>query len=98
MDVAKRILTATDKSIAWFADPANHDAAIDLLVDVARASRSDAEASYDYLREIDYFEPSSKVSRAKLRNVIEVERQAGNVGLTLTIERLVMPGLTDLTD
>jgi ABC-type nitrate/sulfonate/bicarbonate transport system substrate-binding protein len=97
-DIAKRILAATDKSIAWLADRANRDAALELLVDVARASRSDAEASYDYLREIDYFEPSSKVSRAKLTNVIEVERQAGNIGPGLTVDRLVMPGLTELTD
>jgi hypothetical protein len=96
--VAKRILAATDKSIAWFADRANRDAALALLVEAARASRSDAEASYDYLREIDYFEPSSKVSRAKLRNVIEAERQAGNVSPALTLDRLVMPGVTELTD
>jgi ABC-type nitrate/sulfonate/bicarbonate transport system substrate-binding protein len=95
---AKRILAATDKSIAWLADPANRQAAIELLVRAAKASKEDAEASYDYLRRMDYFEPTSKVSRAKLQNLIDVEKRAGSVNQALTVERLIMPGLTELTD
>ena len=98
VSVAKRILAATDKSIAWLADKANRAEAIELLVKHARSRREDAEASYDYLVRIKYFEPSSKVSRAKLRNLIETEKTNGNVGAALTIDRLVMPGVTELTD
>ncbi len=98
MPVAKRILAATDKSIAWLTNLANRSEAIELLVKHAHSSKADAEASYDYLRRIAYFEPSSQVSRAKLRNLIDVERRNGNVGPALTIERLVMPGLTELVD
>jgi NitT/TauT family transport system substrate-binding protein len=96
--VAKRILAATDKSIAWLTDPANRPEAIELLVKHARSSKEDAEASYDHLRRIDFFEPGSKMSRARLRNLLEVEKAAGNVSAALTIERLAMPGLTELTD
>ena len=96
--VAKRILSAIDKSVAWLADASNREEAIDLLVKAARATKQNAEASYDFLRRIDYFEPSSKVSRAKLQNLIEVERHSGNVGPALVIDRLVMPGVTELTD
>jgi ABC-type nitrate/sulfonate/bicarbonate transport system substrate-binding protein len=96
--VAKRLLSATDRSIAWFADASHRGEAIDLLVKVAHASTEDAEASYDYLRRIEYFEPSSKVSRTKLRNLIELEKRAGNVDPGLAIDRLVMPGITELTD
>jgi NitT/TauT family transport system substrate-binding protein len=96
--LAKRILAATDKSIAWLADTSHRDEALKLLVERARASPGDAAASYEYLRRIDYFEPSSKVSRAKLRTLIEVEQRAGNIGPALTLDRLVMPGLTELTD
>ncbi len=98
LPVAKRVLTATDNSIAWLADKANRAEAIELLVKHARSRREDAEASYDYLLRIAYFEPGSKVSQAKLRNLIELEKSNGNVGPTLTIDRLVMPGLTELTD
>ena len=89
---------AIDKSIAWLADPANRGEAVELLVKVARSSKEDAEASYDYLRRIEYFEPSSKVSRAKLRNLIAMEQSAKTVDASLTADRLAMPGLTELTD
>jgi NitT/TauT family transport system substrate-binding protein len=98
LPVAKRILAATDKSIAWLADPSNRGEAVELLVKVGRSSKEDAEASYDYLRRIEFFEPSSKVSRAKLRNLIALEQSAKTVDAALTVDRLVMPGLTELTD
>jgi NitT/TauT family transport system substrate-binding protein len=98
MTAAKRVLAATDKSVAWLADPAHRDEAIDLLVKVARSSKEDAEASYDYLRRIEYFEPTSKVSRAKLRNLVTMEQNAGSVTAGFDIEKLAMPGLTELTD
>jgi ABC-type nitrate/sulfonate/bicarbonate transport system substrate-binding protein len=96
--LARKVLAVTDRSMAWFADPAHRTEAIDLLVKVAHAERGDAEASYDYLAKIAYFEPQSAVSRAKLQNLIAIERRAGNVEPGLTVERLVMPGLTQLTD
>ena len=98
LPAAKRILVAIDKSIAWLADPANRGEAVELLVKVARSSKEDAEASYDYLRRIEYFEPSSKVSREKLRNLIAMEQSAKTVDASLTADRLAMPGLTELTD
>jgi ABC-type nitrate/sulfonate/bicarbonate transport system substrate-binding protein len=98
MAAAKRVLVATDKSIAWLADPSNRGEAVELLVKVGRSSKEDAEASYDYLRRIDFFEPSSKVSRTKLRNLVAMEQRAGTVASGFDIERLAMPGLTELTD
>jgi ABC-type nitrate/sulfonate/bicarbonate transport system substrate-binding protein len=98
MSAAKRVLAATDKSVAWFADPTHRDEAIELLVKVGRSTKEDAEASYDYLHQIKFFEPSSKVSRVKLRNLVEMEQQAGTVAKGFDIERLGMPGLTDFVD
>ena len=81
-----------------FADTAQRDEAIDLLVNVARADAEDAGASYDLLRRIGSIELGSKVSRAKLQNLIDAERRAGNVGLALTVDRLIMLGVTELAD
>ena len=53
---------------------------------------------YDLLRRIAYFEPSSKVSRGKLQNLIDAQRALGNADAALTVDRLVMPGVTELTD
>jgi ABC-type nitrate/sulfonate/bicarbonate transport system substrate-binding protein len=96
--LAKRALAATDKSIAWLADATHRDEAIDLLVQAAHADKEDAAASYDLLRHTGYFEPSSKVSRKKLQNVIDEERQIGIIGPSLTVDRLIMPGFTELSD
>jgi ABC-type nitrate/sulfonate/bicarbonate transport system substrate-binding protein len=96
--VIKRILAATDKSVAWLDDPAHKSEAVELLVKHARASKEDAEASYDFLKRIQYFEPGSTVSRAKLQNLIDTERRNGVVGAALTVDNLVMPGLTELRD
>jgi ABC-type nitrate/sulfonate/bicarbonate transport system substrate-binding protein len=96
--LAKGVLAATDKSIAWLADTAHRDEAIQLLVQAAHADKEDAAESYDLLRRTGYFEPSSKVSRAKLQNVIDQERKAGIVGPSLTVDKLVIPGFTELSD
>jgi ABC-type nitrate/sulfonate/bicarbonate transport system substrate-binding protein len=96
--LAKRVLEATDKSIDWLADTTHRDEAIALLVQAAHADKEDAAASYDLLRRAGYFEPSSKVSRKKLQNVIDEERQAGIIGPSLTVDQLVMPGFTELSD
>lgn len=95
--VVNRVLAATDKSVAWLNDPAHRADAVELLVSAARASKDDAEASYDFLKRIQYFEPGSQVSRRKLQNLIDEERKGGVVG-TITVDQLVMPGLTELID
>jgi ABC-type nitrate/sulfonate/bicarbonate transport system substrate-binding protein len=94
----KRLLTATDNAIAWLADEAHRGEAIDVLVSAAHAKPEDAEASYDLLQRVQYFEPSSKVSRKKLQNLIDAERSLGMVDASLTVERLLMLGVTELTD
>jgi NitT/TauT family transport system substrate-binding protein len=97
-DLVKRVLAATDASVAWLADAAHRGEAITLLVAAAHADPGDAAASYDLLRRSGYFEPTSKVSRAKLQSLITEERRAGNIGPALTVDRLIMPGLTQLAD
>ena len=97
-DLVKRVLAATDASIAWFVDPAHRGEAVDLLVQTAHSTKDDAAASYDMLRRVGYFERTSKVSRAKLQNLLNEERRAGNIGPALTVDRLIMPGVTELAD
>jgi NitT/TauT family transport system substrate-binding protein len=98
LPVARRLVAATDASIAWLNDTRHRTEAVNLLVQLAHADPQDAEASYDFLRRIRYFEPSSKISRAKLQDLIDVERRSGKVSPALSINQLIMPGLTELTD
>lgn len=94
--LVRRIIAATDKSIAWFADPGNRAEAIAILVKSAHASEKDAEASYDFMRRIGYFEPSAKVSGTELENLVKIEAGQGLVDPGLKVSRLVLPGVTDL--
>jgi NitT/TauT family transport system substrate-binding protein len=96
--VVKRILAATDKSIAWLTDRSHRDEAIELLVKVAGSSKADADATYDFFNRIQHFEPSSRISRAKLRNLVDMEKRDGRIDQAFNIDRLVMPGVTELTD
>jgi ABC-type nitrate/sulfonate/bicarbonate transport system substrate-binding protein len=98
MSAVKRVLAATDKSVAWLADRGHRAEAVELLVKVARSSKEDAEASYDFLRRIDYFEPGSGISRKKLQNVIDTEKTAGNIDKSFALERVLMPGLSELAN
>jgi NitT/TauT family transport system substrate-binding protein len=98
VDIVRRLIAATDRSIAWFNDPANRAAAIKLLVADAHATPEDAEASYDFLRRIDYFAPTDKVSRTRLQNLIEVDKGLKYIDGAFTVDRVVLPGVTDLVE
>jgi NitT/TauT family transport system substrate-binding protein len=94
----KRLLAATDKSVAWLADQSHRAEAIELLVSAAHTRKEDADASYDLMRRIGYFEPTSRISRKKLQNLIDVERRLTGVDPSFTPDRLAMPGITELVD
>ena len=96
--MVKKILDAVDKSVAWLTDTAHREEAVDLLVKVAHASKKNAELSYDYLLRIKYFEPSSKISRKVLGNLTELEKHRGTIDQSFKIDRVVLPGVTQLTD
>jgi ABC-type nitrate/sulfonate/bicarbonate transport system substrate-binding protein len=94
----KRLIAATDQAIAWLADETHRAEAIDILVNAAHARPDDAAASYDLLRRIAYFEPGHQVSRHKLQNLLDAERALGMIAASLTVDRLVLPGVTEVTD
>ena len=47
---------------------------------------------------IDYFAPTSQISRKELQNLITVERTLTSVDPSFTPDRLAMPGITELVD
>src|SRR5271170_3319033 len=65
-----KLLGALDKSVAWFDDSANRDDAIDIMAREMKSPRPPVERSYDYLRKINYFNPSNAVSRSRVQNLI----------------------------
>jgi len=79
ISAAKRILAATDKSIAWLADPSHRGEAIELLVKVARSARTmPTPVTTSCTGSIISSRPAR--SRApSLRNLVAMEQRAGTV-------------------
>lgn len=97
-DVLEKLLAVLDKSVAWFNDPANRTAAVDILVKEMKSPRPPVERSYDFLRKINYFAPNSDVSRSRLQNVINAMKALGDIKGAITPDRVVMPGLAHLVN
>ena len=96
--VAKRFLDVFVESIAWFEDTRNRDEAVKMMTDISKLKKEDVERAYDFLREKKLFEPTGKVSRAKLQSVIDALRELGDVQGQLALDRLILPGVTALSD
>lgn len=96
--VVQRFVQAYTKSIGFFYDDAHRAESIDILVKGVNANRDDVEKSYDFFRKIEFFEPTGKISRARIGSLLAVLKGMGDVPENVTVDRLVMPGLTELTD
>ena len=98
LDVAKRLLAALDESAAWFYVPGNRDALIQMGVKNFKIDEKEAALSLDFLRKIQYFAPTSKVSQKSVNALIKVMHDAGDVSRPITARDLAMPGLTELSE
>jgi ABC-type nitrate/sulfonate/bicarbonate transport system substrate-binding protein len=97
-EVTKRLLAALDESAAWFYAPNNRDALIQIGVKNFNIGAQEAGLSLDYMRKIEFFAPSSKVSKKGLEKLVAVMRAAGDVSHPITADDLVIPGLTELAE
>ena len=97
-DVLKRFLDAYNKGVAWFDDPQNREAAVKLQMDVSKIGQDDVEKSYSFLHDKNLFEPTGKVSKRKVNNVIEALRALGDLPADFTVDRLLLPGVTQISE
>ena len=94
---AEKFVSVFVKSIAWFEDRRNRDEAVTIMVEISKLKTADVERAYDFLRDKHLFEPSGKVSRAKLATVVAALRDLGDIG-ELPVDKLILPGITQLVD
>ena len=97
-DVLKRFLDAYNKGVTWFDDPANHEAAVKLQMEVSKIGQDDVEKAYAFLRGKNLFEPTGKVSKRKVNNVIDALHALGDLPADFTVDRLLLPGVTQISD
>lgn len=93
-DVVTRFLGAVDKSIAWFNQDANRDAAIDILgSEMPNAKRDQIAQSYDYLRKIGFFPNDHVVHRKRLEALMAAMTAIGDTEGKVPFEKLVLAGI-----
>ena len=96
--VVERFLAVIVKGIAWFEDLNNRDQAVRLMVATSKLKQEDVEKSYDFLRGKHLFEPTGKVSKAKLNVIHGALRELGDVPAAFPVDRLFLPGVTQVVD
>src|SRR5215475_7611855 len=97
-DTLAKVLSVHNKSMAWFSDPANRAAAIKMMMEAGKLKEEDVAKSYDFLHNNKFFEPTGRVSKAKMGALLKALKDLGDIEGSTEIERFVLPGVTQLTD
>jgi NitT/TauT family transport system substrate-binding protein len=74
---AKSYLRAVSRSIDWFYDLANRDAAIDILSTASKQDKATIAKTYDYYQELKPFSRHLELSKASVQNVADTMAQVG---------------------
>jgi ABC-type nitrate/sulfonate/bicarbonate transport system substrate-binding protein len=96
--VVERFLAAILKGVAWFDDPKNKSEAVNLMLSRSKLKKDDIERSYDFLRDKHLFEPTGKVSKAKVNVALDALKQLGDIPASFPVEKLFLPGVTQVVD
>jgi NitT/TauT family transport system substrate-binding protein len=94
----EKLLRAESTSIAWFNDDKNRGESLRILKTASGLSQDDVEKAYAFFRNGHYFEPTGKVSRAKLENLARAMQSLGDLPDALNVDKAVLPGVTQMTD
>jgi ABC-type nitrate/sulfonate/bicarbonate transport system substrate-binding protein len=93
-----RLIAVHNQSMAWFLDSRNRDAAIALMVEATRQRPEDVAKAYDFLQGRNFFDASGRVSRAKMNAMLAALWELGDITPQLNVDRLILPGVTQLSD
>jgi NitT/TauT family transport system substrate-binding protein len=96
-DVMARVLAAHAKATAWFEDDRNRAEAVRIMVEASKLKPDEVEKAYDFFRKGKFFEPTGKVSRKRLAALVDALVGLGDIP-KIEIERLVLPGVTQIAD
>ena len=90
----EKLIRVYNQSMAWLYDPKNRDEAVQILVKVSKIKQEDVEKAYDFLIGGKYFEPTGKVSKARVNKLVDALKTLGDVPAGFSVDRLFMPGVT----
>jgi len=86
------------KSIAWFDDEQNRPGALRILKSASSLNEDDVYKAYKFFHDGHFFEPTGKVSRAKLSALARAMESLGDLPGALDVDKLILPGVTQMTD
>ena len=96
--VLRRLLDAHGEAVAWFADERNRAEAVRMMVTASGIKPDEVEKAYDFYRKGEFFEPTGKVSLTRLRALTAALVSLGDIAPGLNVNRLLLPGVTEVAD
>jgi len=97
-ELVVKLLRAYAKGIAFFEDAGNRDEALRILQAASGLTKEDVERGYDFQHNGHYFDTTGKVSRSKLAAIAKAMESLGDSPGALDIDKVVLPGVTQMTD
>lgn len=94
----EKLLRAKSKAIAWFDDEQNSAGALRILKTASSMNEDDVYKAYKFFHDGHFFEPTGKVSRAKLSALAKAMESLGDLPGALDVDKLILPGVTQMTD
>jgi ABC-type nitrate/sulfonate/bicarbonate transport system substrate-binding protein len=93
-----RLLSAHNRSVAWFLDRTNRQAAIELMVEASRLKPDIVAQTYDFLHQRDFIEGTGAVSKSKMRAMLTALKGLGDLQGSTDVERFLLPGVARISD
>jgi NitT/TauT family transport system substrate-binding protein len=98
VDTIRKFLAVYTKSILWLTDPDHRKEAIGMMVSVSNLKVDDVEKTYDFLVKGGFFEPTGRISKAKLGKVVDALKELGDIPRGFAIDRLFLSDVTQVTE
>jgi ABC-type nitrate/sulfonate/bicarbonate transport system substrate-binding protein len=93
-----RLIAVHNQSMAWFLDARNREPAIALMVEATHQKPEDVAKAYDFLQGRNFFDANGKVSRTRMNAMLAALRELGDITPALNVDRLLLPGVTQVTE
>lgn len=94
----RRLLDAHAKAVAWFEDERNRAEAVAMMVAASRLKPDEVEKAYDFYRKGRFFDPGGRVSIGGLKALAAALASLGDLPGGIEIDRLLLSGVTQVTD
>jgi len=96
--ILQRLLDAHARAVAWFEDDRNRQDAVAMMVKASGLKADEVEKAYDFYRKGKFFEPTGRVSIARLKALMAALENLGDLPPGLDVDRLLLPGVTAVSD